>query len=75
MLLLSLGLFSWGSVNKDRFTEWVGLSKLFFQTCQCSPWICGKAAAPISQAQHKLQASEFCVASTARIYHGSDLVK
>lgn len=59
MLVLSLGLFSWGAVNKDGFTDRVGLCKLFFQTCQCAPCICGKAGAPISQPQHKLQASEF----------------
>lgn len=42
MLLLSSGLFSWGSVNKDRFIARVGVCRLFIQTHPCAIGICGK---------------------------------
>lgn len=70
MLLLSLGLFSWGPANKDGFIARVGLCKLLFPTLNVPLGFVvrtGKEEAPISQAQHLQQAPEFCVASTTRI--------
>lgn len=77
MLFLSLGLFSGGFVNTDLVNGWVSASCSFKPASVPlgSVVTTGKAGAPISQAQHKLQAPELCVASKPGFYHQSDLEK